>query len=379
VIAHFTSATAVDRYRDAGHDVMSADGILLDYRWVVDHSGKLKLSFSSCASCHTRILTDGSLLPGAPCNFDLGDSPAAAVMLRQLRSLPQASLGREQYLQYGVPWRHDDIHARFRSMSDAEVEAFLAQDDGAPPGTTFARFGGSPFFATRMADLRGIRHRRYLDVTGTHRNRGPADVARYGILVEYAEATDFGPHHLLPTTGLLAHVRPPDEAMYAMALYLWSLEPAPSPHAFDETARRGERVFKAEGCVKCHTPPAYTDNHLVAVPGFTPPEGDPRTARLHVSERSVDTDPGLALRTRKGTGYYRTPSLRGLWYRGLFGHCGDVASLDDWFDPSRLRSDYVPTGWRGHGVKARAIPGHEFGLDLDPVDKRALIAFLMTL
>ena len=93
----------------------------------------------------------------------------------------------------------------------------------------------------------------------------------------------------------------------------------------------------------------------------------------------VGTDPSLALRTRKGTGVYRIPSLRGLWYRGLYEHAGSLATLEDWFDPRRLRADFVPTGFRGPGVKQRAVPGHEFGLDLDPDDKRALIAFLRTL
>jgi hypothetical protein len=56
-----------------------------------------------------------------------------------------------------------------------------------------------------------------------------------------------------------------------------------------------------------------------------------------------------------------------------------VATLDDWFDPRRLRDDYVPTGWKGAEVKTRAVKGHEFGLKLSADDKRALIAFLRTL
>jgi hypothetical protein len=60
-------------------------------------------------------------------------------------------------------------------------------------------------------------------------------------------------------------------------------------------------------------------------------------------------------------------------------HDGSVASLEDWFDPARLRADYVPTGFKGYHVTRRAVPGHEFGLKLSPGDKAALIAFLRTL
>jgi hypothetical protein len=101
--------------------------------------------------------------------------------------------------------------------------------------------------------------------------------------------------------------------------------------------------------------------------------------RYAILNRSVGTDPALAMRTRKGTGYYKVPSLKGVWYRGPFEHNGSVATLEDWFDPLRLKPDYVPTGYRGYGVKTRAIVGHPFGLALSPEDKRALIAFLKTL
>jgi hypothetical protein len=94
---------------------------------------------------------------------------------------------------------------------------------------------------------------------------------------------------------------------------------------------------------------------------------------------SVGTDPSLALKTRKGTGLYKVPSLKGVWYRGLYGHDGSVASLEEWFNPARLHADFVPSGFRGMGIGARAVPGHEFGLNLDPYDKKVLIAFLKSL
>ena len=93
----------------------------------------------------------------------------------------------------------------------------------------------------------------------------------------------------------------------------------------------------------------------------------------------MGTDPGLALKTRRGTGYYKVPSLKGLWYRGMFPHDGSCATLEDWFDPRRLNDDYVPTGFKGFGIKTRAVKGHIFGLGLSADDKRALVAFLKTL
>ncbi len=379
VLAYFSDPAAIDAHRDASHDVVDRSGILLDYRWVVDRDGVLKIGASSCSGCHSRLMPDGSVLAGAPCNFDIADSPASKILLSKLSQKPPLPEGQAFYEQFGVPWRPDDVHARFRSMTDQQMGRFLDQESGEPPGTTFDRFGGSPLFTTRMADLIGVKDRRYLDATGTHVNRGPADLARYGILVEFADNGVFGPHRMAPEMNQRLHCRPPDEAMYALGLYLGTLEPPPSPHPFDEQAQRGQQLFESEGCAECHPPPLYTNNELLAVTGFDPPTDDPATRRLHVSDYRIDTDPGLALKTRKGTGYYKVPSLRGLWYRGLYEHSGSIATLEEWFDPKRLRDDYVPSGWRGPGVATRAVPGHEFALDLDEEEKRALIAFLRTL
>ena len=61
--------------------------------------------------------------------------------------------------------------------------------------------------------------------------------------------------------------------------------------------------------------------------GFEVPER--HFQELDFSPRSVGTDPSLTLMTRRGTGYYKVPSLNGVWYRGPFEHNGSVAALDD--------------------------------------------------
>jgi hypothetical protein len=116
---------------------------------------------------------------------------------------------------------------------------------------------------------------------------------------------------------------------------------------------------------------------LTPAAGFVPPESAEK--EFDILPISVDTDPNLAWKTRRGTGYYKVPSLKGVWYRSMFGHSGWCATLEDWFDPRRTRDDYVPTGFRPYGARTYAVRGHPFGLNLSEVDRSALIRFLKTL
>jgi hypothetical protein len=63
----------------------------------------------------------------------------------------------------------------------------------------------------------------------------------------------------------------------------------------------------------------------------------------------------------------------------LYSHDGSVTTLEEWFNPARLRDGYEPSGFKGYKVTHRAVPGHEFGLRLNVQDKAAMIAFLRTL
>ncbi|HTE33349.1 MAG TPA: hypothetical protein VK666_23370, partial [Chryseolinea sp.] len=94
---------------------------------------------------------------------------------------------------------------------------------------------------------------------------------------------------------------------------------------------------------------------------------------------SVGTDPGLSLYTRRGTGYYKVPSLIGAWNRTAFLHGGYLANLEDMFDSKRLNADYVPTLYRPYWVDRMAVVGHPFGTELSEQDKSALIAFVKSL
>src|SRR5204862_5871728 len=141
--------------------------------------------------------------------------------------------------------------------------------------------------------------------------------------------------------------------LYALAQYLYSLRPPPNPNPADREAVPGRRIFEREGCPKCHTPPLYTNNELVWWD-------------------RIGTDPRYTLQTRKGTGYYKVPSLKGVWYRGPFGQHGSAATREDGLDPARLSNSYRPTGYAGPDGRERAVKGHEFGLSLSSADRTAL-------
>jgi hypothetical protein len=82
------------------------------------------------------------------------------------------------------------------------------------------------------------------------------------------------------------------------------------------------------------------------------------------------------MQTRRGTGFYKVPDLRGVWYRSGFGHGGWAATLEEWLDPARLKDDYAPKGFH---LALGPVKGHPFGLTLSPDDRTALISFLKTL
>ena len=200
---------------------------------------------------------------------------------------------------------------------------------------------------------------------------------RYAALVGCCDSAEFGSHSIFQGEQRKIRERFSDEVLFALAQYIYSLQPPRNPNQFDEKAKAGQQVFAREGCGACHTPPLYTNNKLTLAEGFTPPKDVPKT--LGIMPLSVGTDPGAALGTRKGTGYYKVPSLKGVWYRGHYLHDGSAASLEEMFDPDRLKETHVPGGFIPPDKKNNAIKGHEYGLKLSAEERQELIAFLKTL
>ena len=342
---------------------VTKDGVMPFTRYVVRKKGLVEVGSGSCLMCHARLMPDGTLLKGAQGNF-----PADRIVGYNLRQqaattkdsgalLDGVRLGQRTF--FSMPWLTPDPIARVATMSIDEIASVY---EAVPVGAS-TRVNLSLFAPAQIPDLIGVRERRFLDHTGLVQQRSIADLMRYVAIVQGANAFDrFGDFLLLdPVPDPTKMDRYSDEQLYALGRYLYSLKPPPNPHRMGAMATRGRRIFLREGCHACHTAPLYTSNKLTPAFGFTIPAE--HLTRYGIINRSVGTDPELAMRTRKGTGYYKVPSLKGAWYRGPFQHAGAVKTLDQWFDPARLER----------------VPGHPFALTLTHDDRRALIAFLETL
>jgi RoxA-like, cytochrome c-like len=328
-------------------------GILPFYRYVVREKGKVAVTFDSCASCHTRVLPDGTVVKGAQGSIAFGKSYAYWIEQTPRHKLSDGA--RNELLQgYGAPWILPDP---LEPLASATLRDLAKHLKTIPSGVN-PRQGTSVMFPTQIPDLIGLKDRLYFDHTGLQQHRSIVDLMRYDAINNFIEEiTSYGGFIPSTMTGNLPDPaklsRASDMELYALALYLYSLSPPPNPNQPNSLTRRGALVFQREGCDSCHTPPLYTNNMLTPVNGFRIPADDRQKYRI--LDVVVGTDPVLATKTRRGTGYYKVPSLKGVWYRGPFEHNGSVATLEDWFDPRRLRDDYIPTGYRGYGNASRAI------------------------
>jgi hypothetical protein len=358
---------------------LSVDGTMPFARYVVRARGRVEVGNAACSMCHTRVMPNGTAVLGAQGNF-----PFDAAIADTLVGAPPPVFSFLFSVLVAAPWDAAST-ARLAAMTPEHFREALA---GVPPGV-IVRQGTSLYSPPAIPDLIGIRDRKYLDKTGLGRHRGIADIMRYAAMNQSIDVLgNYGGFvpvasdgRTLPPAGKGSFTgsasRYSDPQLYALSQFIYSLTPPPNPNPLDARARRGQGVFTRSGCARCHTPPLYTANMLVPAEGFTPPSH--HYQRYDILDARVGTDPALTMTTRRGTGYYKIPSLKGVWYRGPFEHNGSVATLEDWFDPRRVRDDYVPTGFVGFGVKTRAVKGHPYGLNLSAEDRAALIAFLKTL
>lgn len=358
------------------------DGVLLGLRYLVREKGKVELGTDTCAMCHVRVQTDGSVIEG-PANVHTPFGPLMGDLTRRYAGFGEAFLEERRRRQmredYRVPFLHPDPNLASADLPAEEIARLYDQN----PLGVHPRTNTSLLYPVKIANLVGIEDMKFFDRTGTARNRGIADLMRYaGSIADVSDAlTEYGdgPDKMvnLANMGLKDGIkRTPDALLYALALFIESLRPPPNPNQPSAASQRGQALFQKQGCGNCHTPPLYTNNRLTLAAGYHPAESVMRlTGAVNIS---VGTDPNLALKTRKGTGFYRVPSLRMVWMEACLLHDGSIGTLEEFFNPARLNSDFRSSNWAPI-TTPHAVEGHRFGLTLAPGDRAALIAFLRTL
>jgi hypothetical protein len=358
------------------------DGVLLGLRYLVREKGKVELGTDTCAMCHTRVQPDGSVIEG-PANVHTPFGPLMGDLTRRYAGFGAQFLEERRRRQmredYRVPFLHPDPNL---ASADLPAEEIARLYDENPLGV-HPRTNTSLLYPVKIANLIGIGDMKFFDRTGTGRNRSIADLMRYSgsiadvsdALTEYGDGPDgkLDPAKLGLKDGIK---RTPDALLYALALFIESLQPPPNPNQPSAASGRGQAVFTKQGCGNCHTAPLYTNNRLTLAEGYHPSESVMRlTGAMNIS---VGTDPNLALKTRKGTGFYRVPSLRMVWLEAALLHDGSIGTLEEMFNPARLKPDFRSSNWAPI-AQPHAVEGHPFGLKLAPEDRADLIAFLKTL
>lgn len=363
---------------------ITADGVYAFTRYFIDDAGKLMLGSLSCASCHTRVLETGEIVAGGQGNiFDnLGFAKAV-----QSGRVPFQAIQQGTKQLHFTPWAPTSMQHSPKDIGD-----FVSYIESLPASTS-DREGTGYLYPVVLPSLIGIKDIKYLDRTGLMKHESPGDMMRYAAFNQgmdsFTSYSGFIPggkngNSELPLPKEWSHAfgyigkRYSEAQLYALTQYIYSLKPPKNPNKNSKALiKRGSIIFNEQGCISCHTPPLYTNNKLTPVNGFEPPQE--HFDKYDIFNVSVETDSVTALHTRRGTGYYKVPSLRGVWFQGNFFHNGNLTKLEEVFDPKRLESDYVPSGYKPPYLKTMAVKGHPFGLTLSEEDKAALIAFLKTL
>jgi hypothetical protein len=343
----------------------TSEGVMIGLRYVVRQKGKVELGTDTCSMCHAQI-HEGKVYAGLPNNYTPFGPLMADLTRRYAQISPQLFDDRRRKFMredYRVPYLADDPNLAVCDLPADKIADLYAK----VPLGVYPRNNTSLLYPVKIADLVDVAGYKYFDRTGTSRQRDITDLMRYsGSIADVSDAlTNYGDgpnaHSVLANMGLQKGVyRTPDALLYALALYINSLQGPLNPNPFDDEARHGQEIFmKTAGCAQCHTPPFYSNNKLTLAQGFTPSQEELK--EYDIMNLSVGTDPGLALKTRKGTGFYRVPSLKMLWTNNVFLHDGSVSSLEEMFNPNRT------------------VKGHPFGLNLNADDRKALVKFLKTL
>lgn len=277
-----------------------SDGVYPGVRLFANVDGKPTIGIT-CAVCHANV-RDGKVTIGeARRAFDYGAMRLA-------------------YHDDTKTWVEPDLARRMKMWGPGRAD--VTEDDDEDP--------------VAIPDLWGLRAQTFLTQAGTIKHDGPTALAiRQETQLLHAN---------------LQRVRPPRELAYALALYLYSLEP---PAQETKSEPQGEALFE-QHCASCHSNDALGGPALPAA--------------------KIGTNAALATGAARGTGKYRPAALVRVARAAPYFHDGSVPSLEDVLSPERFEASY-----KRSPLGAGPAPGHTFGTDLPKRERDALVAFLRTL
>jgi hypothetical protein len=136
---------------------VTSQGIVPGVRYVIRKKGVVELGSGSCAMCHSRVLPDGRLIAGAQGNF-----PVEATYAFSLRAQPTPPV---RHLELGL--QMPPLRERYTDGIYERTNAEIAEiHESMIPGLAM-RPGFSYLDPPKIADLIGLKDRRYLDMGGT--------------------------------------------------------------------------------------------------------------------------------------------------------------------------------------------------------------------
>jgi hypothetical protein len=330
----------------------------------------------TCASCHFARLPDGRFSVGAPNHgYQYGRQilamaifPAVAIGLSQPEEHPPEAIAAIQPLLDRVdsdPVARDALIEVLTSLAGVgaapsftpEVERYHATW---PPGTQDFAIAPLPIddeihTISKIIDLWDL--------------PGDDEVAASGM-----------PHAMLAWTGAARSLADfvagfaviggedpwPAERLAPLVEYVESLRSPDNPDPPDPAlVAEGERLFADSGCGDCHGGPRGSGTRLFdfeeigtddAMARWLDPDGD--------GQPCCDVELTAPL-----TGQIKSPRLTGMWAKQRFLHNGALASLDALFCVDGERGAVTEPAY-GDG-------GHMMTCDLQPGEKRALIAYLL--
>ena len=158
------------------------NGIVPYYRYVIRKKGRVEVNLDSCAECHVRLMSDGSVVKGAQGNVPFGR--IWGYRLANDKSIdPKLSAKRISQHFFGAPWIQPDPTS---PLSDKTMADFVEHVSSIPPGIN-VRQGTSAIYPAQIPDLIGVQDRLYLDHTGLQRHRSIADLMRYDAINNFID------------------------------------------------------------------------------------------------------------------------------------------------------------------------------------------------